>query len=169
MKKMIVALAAVAILMTSGLAMAQGWGPPGRGMGFGPCGAGKGPGGFGPGLNLSAEQTQKMNTLREGFLKETMPLRNELMTKKLELRTLWSQANPEQEKIMAKQREINALRAQLQEKSTKHRLEMRGILTPEQRAQGIGFGYGPGPGRGMRGGFGPGGGWGKNFGDCPRW
>jgi hypothetical protein len=63
------------------------------------------------------------------------------------------------------------LRAQLQEKSTKNRLEMRKVLTPEQQAQlgayGPGFGPGFGPGSGMKGGFGPGRGMG--YGGCPRW
>jgi Spy/CpxP family protein refolding chaperone len=178
MKKMIVAVMVVGLLASAGLAMAQGWG---RGHGYGPCGAGPcGPGygpdygprgAWGPGLNLSAEQNQKIQAMRESFFKETLPLRNEMQTKRLELRTLWAQTNPDQEKILAKQKEINALRAQLQEKSTKNRLEMRKVLTPEQQAQlgayGPGFGPGFGPGPGMKGGFGPGRGMG--YGGCPRW
>jgi len=178
MKKMIVGLMVVALLATAGLAMAQGWG---RGMGYGPGpGAGYGPGsgmGYGPmgssgpALNLTAEQNQKIQAMREGFFKETLPLRNEMQIKQLELRTLWAQTNPDQEKILAKQKEINALRAQMQEKATKNRLEMRKVLTPEQQAQlgayGPGFGPGSGPGMGMRGGFGPGRGMG--IAGCPRW
>jgi Spy/CpxP family protein refolding chaperone len=74
---------------------------------------------------------------------------------------------PEQEKILAKQKEIDALRTQLQEKATKNRLEMRKVLTPEQQAQLGADGPGFGPGYGMRGGFGPGRGYG--YGYCPRW
>ena len=179
MKKMIVALMVVALLATAGMALAQGWG---RGMGYGPgpnapCygpggGQGYGPkGSWGPALNLTAEQNQKIQTMREGFFKETLPLRNEMQTKQLELRTLWAQTNPDENKILAKQKEINALKAQLQEKGTRHRLEMRKIFTPEQQAQigafGPGFGPGAGRGMGMRGGFGPGRGMG--YPDCPRW
>ena len=171
-----------AVLAVSGLAMAQGWGGgpgmgrgPGMGMGYGPYdpgygprGQGYGPGAWGPGLNLTPEQTQKMQTLRDSFFKETIPLRNEMMVKKLELRTLWAQAKPEQEKILAKQKEINALRAQFQEMATKHRLAVRNVLTPEQQAQvGSLWGGGFGPGYGMRGGFGPGRGMGP--GSCGRW
>ena len=186
MKKVMIAVLAVAVLAISGLAMAQGWGGgpgwgrgPGMGMGYGPCGPGGGPGGagygggaWGAGLNLTPEQTQKLQTLREGFFKETIPLRNEMMTKRLELRTLWSQPKPDQEKILGKQREVNALRAQLQEKATKYRLEGRSILTPEQQAQVGSFwaaGPGFGPRHGMRGGFGPGHGMGSGPGGCPRW
>ena len=178
MRKMIVGLMVVALLATAGMAMAQGWG---RGMGYGPGpGAGYGPGSgmgygpkgsWGPALNLTAEQNQKVQAMREGFFKESLPLRNEMQIKQLELRTLWAQTNPDQDKILAKQKEINALRAQLQEKGTRHRLEMRKVLTPEQQAQigafGPGFGPGSGPGMGMRGGFGPGRGMGNA--GCPRW
>jgi len=175
MKKMILTTLVIVLLAASGLAMAQGWGRGpgmGPGMGPGPCVPGYGPGTWGPGLNLSGEQTQKMQALRESFFKETIPLRNELMAKQLELRTLWAEANPDQEKILAKQRELHALRAQLQEKATKHRLLMRQILTPEQQAQlrafPGSFGY-YGRGCGMRGGFGPGRGMGMGYGPGPRW
>ena len=170
MKKMIVGLMVVALLAPAGVVMAQGWG---RGMGYGPgpgteYGPGYGPrGSWAANLNLTAEQTQKTQAMRESFFKETLPLRNEMQVKQLELRTLWAQTNPDQEKILAKQKEINALRAQMQEKGTKHRLEMRKILTPEQQAQVAAFGLGFGPGGGMKGGFGHGRGMGP--GECPRW
>jgi len=149
MKKMIVAVLGIALLATSGLAMAQGWGR-GAGMGYGPCMQGygqTGPGAGAPGLNLTAEQNQKISALQENFFKETVPLRNELMAKQLELRSLWAQTNPDQEKILAKQKEINTLRAQLQEKGTKNRLEMRKVLTPEQQAQFGAFAGSPGYGQ----------------------
>ena len=168
MKKTIVGLMVVALLATAGLAMAQGWG---RGMGYGP-GAGYGPG-TGPkgawanSLNLSAEQQQQMQALREKHWNDTATLREEMFNKQVELRNLWAEPTPDQEKILAKQREMNGLRERLQEKSIQHRLEMRKVLTPEQQAQIGAFGPGFGPGHGMRGGFGPGRGMG--FAGCPRW
>jgi Spy/CpxP family protein refolding chaperone len=169
MKKMLVAVLVVALSLSTGAAMAQGWG---RGSGYGPgSGPGYGPrGAWGPGLNLTSEQNQKLQALQESFLKQTLPLRNEMQIKQFDLRTLWAQSNPDQGKILAKQKEINALREQLQEKGIQNRLEIRKILTPEQQAQ---FGiYGPGYGmRGgmMAGGFGPGRGMGYGTGYCPRW
>ena len=154
MKKIIGAVIMVGILATAGLALAECWGK-GPGMGYGPHSGGSGPWGA---LNLSPEQSQKIQAMRESFFKETIPIRNELMSKKLEMRSLWLQTNPDEEKILAKQREINGLRAQLQEKSTRNHLEMRKILTPEQQAQlenwrgrkwgghGRGREFGPGPG-----------------------
>ena len=175
MRKMIVAVLAVALLAVAGVAMAQGWGR-GSEMGYGP-GMGHGPGyghgmGWGAGLNLTPEQNQKMQALRESFFKETLPLRNEMGIKQLELRTLWAQTNPDQDKILAKQKEVNALREKLQEKSTLHRLEMRKVLTPEQQAQIATYGPGFGRGHGMKGGMmggGSGPGRGMGYGGCPRW
>jgi Spy/CpxP family protein refolding chaperone len=68
-------------------------------------------------------------------LSNPLELSNELMSKKLELRSLWLKTNPDEEQILAKQKEIDDLRAQLQEKGAKNRLEMRKVLTPEQQAQ----------------------------------
>ena len=183
MRKLVVLMVAVTVLGVSGLAMAQGWGGGGRvhcpcGGDWGPAwGPGYGPGGpgygSGAGLNLSPEQTQKLQALRENFFKETLPLRNELALKHLELRTLWSQPNPNQNQILAKQKEINALREQLQERATRHRLEVGNTLTPEQQAQALrnfpgGFGSG-GPGRGMRCGYGLGRRIGMGFVPGPCW
>ena len=126
------------ILTTSGMALAVDWAKgPGMGVGYGPHSGGPAKAGSGlwSALNLTPEQTEKMQALRKGFFEEALPLRNELMSKKFELKALWVQTNPDEAKIMAKQKEINALRAQLQEKATKNRLEMRKILTPEQQAQ----------------------------------
>jgi protein CpxP len=165
MKKMIVVISVITLIATSGLAMAQGWH---RGEGMGP---GHGPGGWAASLNLSPEQNQKMQALRESHFKETIPLRNEIMSKRLELRTLWVQTNPDQEKILAKQKEVNALMGQLQEKATKHRLQMRQILTPEQQAKigaFLGRRGGFGPGYGMRGGYGHGHGMGEGGCNCPK-
>ena len=161
MKKIIVAVGMVVLLAAAGLVMAQGYEKgPGMGMGYGPHSGGRlGGHGLWRALNLTPEQTQKMQALRESFFKETLPLRNDLMSKKLELRSLWLQPNLDEEKILAKQKELSDLRAQIQEKAIKNRLEMRQILTPEQQAQlanlrsrawheyGRGCGFGPGPGR----------------------
>ncbi len=144
MKKTIYALAAVGVLLAFPLfAMAQG-----REMGMHP-GMGYGPswmGGWAYRLNLSNDQVQKLETLHEKFLKETISIRNDLALKQVELRTLWLQTSPEEVKILAKEKEINALRAQIQEKATKYLLEGRKVLTPEQQMRATAFF--------MRGGFG---------------
>lgn len=137
MKKQIFALVAVLGLLTFPLlAMAQGWemGTHPR-MGYGPSGMGR----WASSLNLNNEQVQKLEALHEKFLKETIALRNDLELKQVELRTLWLSTNPEEGRILAKEKEINALRAQIQEKGTKYLLEGRKVLTPEQQLKATTF------------------------------
>ena len=74
-----------------------------------------------------------------------------MMVKHAELAALWKAEKPDQAAITAKQKEVNALRDQMQEKRTAFQLEARKIA-PEL-AQGFGRGMGGGMGRGM----GPGG------------
>ncbi len=86
-------------------------------------------------LNLTPEQKTKLQTLRENFQKETVLLRNGIKVKRLELKALWTVPNPEKDKIVAKQKELNDLRTQLQMKVIDFRLAARGYLTPDQAAQ----------------------------------
>jgi len=85
--------------------------------------------------NLTPEQSAKLQELRERHDKEALPLKNELIAKRAELRNLWLQGNPDEAAIKAKQQEINDLRDKLQDTMTGHRLEVGKILTPEQQAQ----------------------------------
>ncbi len=133
-----------ALLAMSGLAIAAGPGF-GRGNNFN-C-----PGGFDQ-LNLTADQNTKLNDLREKTWKDTVSLRNQMQTKRLELQTLWTNPNPDKDKILAKQKELNDLRNTLQAKMTDSRLEARKVLTPEQAAQVAGRGPGMGMGMGFGGG-----------------
>ena len=133
-----------ALLAMSGLAIAAGPGF-GRGNNFN-C-----PGGFDQ-LNLTADQNTKLNVLREKTWKDTVSLRNQMQTKRLELQTLWTNPNPDKDKILAKQKELNDLRNTLQAKMTDSRLEARKVLTPEQAAQVAGRGPGMGMGMGFGGG-----------------
>jgi hypothetical protein len=81
MKKMIVAISVIAILVTSGLALAQGWGR-GSGMGYsgyGPCASGYGPtnpSDWGRRSNIAPDQAQngltpeqqaRLNASRSGY------------------------------------------------------------------------------------------------------
>ncbi len=81
MKKMTVAICVIAILITSGLALAQGWGRgSGRGYGgYGPCASGYGPANpsdwcprfnIAPGQaqrGLTPEQRARLNDSRSGY------------------------------------------------------------------------------------------------------
>lgn len=134
-----------------------GWG---RGPGFG-----SGPRGGDltriPGLELTADQKAQLETMRDAHFKEIEPLREQMFTKRDELRKLWLDADPDQAKIRAAQQEMSTLRDQLQDKMTAFRLEALKVLTPEQReklksAAPAGRGFGPGRGMGPGAGGGPG-------------
>ncbi len=168
MKKLI-AIAAILLLAAVMAAPADAF-RGGRGYGGGPC---LNCGNFEnvPGLNLTAEQKTKIADLRSAHLKDVKPLQDQMFSKKGDLRLLWQEKNPDQAKITAKQKEIRALRDQIQDKSTNHRWAVYKELTPEQqetlRAYGPTGGC-PGGGFGPGGGRGPGQGRGPGFGPGPR-
>jgi Spy/CpxP family protein refolding chaperone len=127
MKKLMTVLTVILFIAAIGsTALAQrGWG------GRGPCGGGE----FSkiPGLNLTAEQKAEINKLRDAHLKDIKPLKDSLYSKKGDLRLLWREKNPDQEKITAAMKEVRALRDQIQDKSMNHHWAVYKILTPEQR------------------------------------
>ena len=168
MKKTIVAIGLVGAMALSA-ATAFAWGPGGgrgmgRGYGYGP---GQGPG-YGPAVaapNLSADQVAKLQKIQADRYAEAAKLRNDMLAKRLELQALFRAPVLDQAKIAAKQKEITALQAQLQEKGLPTRTAVAEVLTPEQRAQMPAFGPGVGPGYGRGMGFSPG----RGMGFGPRW
>lgn len=83
-------------------------------------------------LNLSDQQEEELQKMRLDFQKEMLPLKTELQTKMLELRQLRLE-NAETNKINAKIDEIARTRAEIQKKAYAHHLEVRKILTEEQK------------------------------------
>jgi Spy/CpxP family protein refolding chaperone len=156
MKTIFTLVAVLALLTFPIFAMAQGW-EMGmhQGMGYGPSWMGN----WASRLNLNNEQIQRLEALHEKFLKETISMRNDLALKQVELRTLWLQTNPEEGKILAKEKEINGLRARIQESATKYLLEGRKVLTPAQQEEATTFflrdGFGVHRGIGWRGSYCP--------------
>ena len=156
MKKLTMALVTVFVVMAlSAYAFAYG---PGGGRGRGGAGCSGPDTSFLSRLNLTPEQTTKINALREANLRDTKPLRDKMFSKRGDLRLLWLQTNPDQNKITAAQKEIRALRDQMQDKMTAYRLDVLKVLTPEQQEQVKSFKMGRGFGPGMKGGPGMGGG-----------
>jgi Spy/CpxP family protein refolding chaperone len=166
MKKVTMIVAAVAlaaVVASPALAYRGGGGQHNRGPGYG----------YGMmdetrGLDLTTEQTQKINDLREAHLKDIKPIQDQLYAKSGDLRNLWIAKAPDHEKILALQKEVRSLRDQSTDKMTVYRLEARKVLTPEQltKVQSYGMGQGMargsavtarmGGGAGMRGGHTPG-------------
>ncbi len=134
-----------ALVLVGSAAMARG---PGYGGGWG-YGQGYG---VPPVSNLTPEQSSKIQAIQQANLKDVAPLQQQLLAKRLELRSLWLAQNPDQAKINAVQKEMLNIRGQLQDRATNARFEISNVLTPEQRAQLTAYGPGMGPGMGRMGG-----------------
>ena len=117
----------------------------GAGGGMGGCGwCGSGPNSlsFYQIPNLTTEQSEKMAQLQKAQIEKTAALRTERAVKEIELNQLLSQPQPQKDLALQLQKEISSLTSQLQQHCLTKQIEMRSILTDEQRAQ---FPYGPGP------------------------
>ncbi len=111
-------------------------------------------------LNLTAEQKAKLAELRLAHRQDIKPLRDQMISKRGDLRLLWLQPAPDKEKILALQKEIRGIREQLADKATAFRVDLFNLLTPEQKEKAKALfprpGFGPGPGKGGRDMRGPG-------------
>ncbi len=129
MKKKIIIVSVFMMFAFSGLALAQQSGKMG-------CPRGGGDGAMKQmmtcDLNLTPEQTEKIQALTESFHKDIAPLQNRKFQCRTELKLLWMQEKPDVEKIRAKQKELHDLKWQIMEKVMEHRLSFRSILTQEQ-------------------------------------
>jgi Spy/CpxP family protein refolding chaperone len=165
-KKRIVVLG-LAALMVLGVAYAYAQGP-----GFGPEHR---PGqGHEKWSSLTPEQQTKFQELRRKFRDDNAKLFGAIVTKRLELQSLWTDPKAESKAILDKEKELRDLQNQIKDKAVQMRLEARTFLTPEQiqnwkagwgMGRGFGGGHmmGRGPGMG-RGGMGPGRGMGSGEG-----
>lgn len=147
MKKLVLVIAVLV------LGASSAWGFGGRGGGMqGGFGCGMNPN-FASNMNLTDAQRVQFQSRHDVFMAEMSPLRDELFSKKMELRELWSKADPSQAKISAKQQEIREIQNQMQERATQYQLECRQMFTPEQREKmtvtQASF-RGKGPGQGCR-------------------
>jgi zinc resistance-associated protein len=78
--------------------------------------------------NLTPDQAGKLFDLRQKFLVDTASLRKDKAVKQAELRALWRAENPDEKQILAKLKEINAIRDKLQEKFVPFRIEVKKLL-----------------------------------------
>jgi Spy/CpxP family protein refolding chaperone len=165
MKKLMIVMTAL-LLVTAFVMPADAMRGGGKGQGYGVCN-GNDLSGV-QGLNLTAEQKTKISDLRIAHLKDVKPLQDKMHSKAGDLRLLWLEKTPDEAKIRATEKEIRALRDQMQDKGSDYRWAVYKSLTPEQqellkknrmasRCFGAGAsGMGMGEGRGMGHGMGPG-------------
>jgi Spy/CpxP family protein refolding chaperone len=168
MKKMIVVFGLVAVLLLSltyAFAQGPGFGPGHRGM---PPRESMRQEGL---SSLTPEQKVKFQELRQRLDEETAQLKGMMLTKRLELRSLWTNPKADPKAILDKEKELRDLQNQMKDKVIQNKLEARKFLTPEQITEfGQGFGMGRGYGRdhmmGQGMGMGRGYGMGPGYGPC---
>lgn len=122
-------------------------------------------------LELTNEQTGKIQALHEAAKKEITPIKAQLVTKRAEMKLLWTQTILDADKIKATQKEIQALMTQVRKTQTDMRIAFRNLLTPEQTSKLLAMGFGKGGRHKKGGGYGKGqgrGNWGNPCGECPR-
>ncbi|MEW6375541.1 MAG: Spy/CpxP family protein refolding chaperone [Thermodesulfobacteriota bacterium] len=162
MRKTIIALGLVAVMLLGiTYVYAQG---PGFGHGYGMM-HGQEHRGYARLSSLTPEQKAQFQELRQKFIEETAQLRGALLTKRLELQSLWTNPKADPKAITDKEKELRDLQNQMRDKVVQNMLEARKFLTPEQIAEfGQGRGMGPGYGRGHMRGYGHG--MGPGYGTC---
>ena len=102
------------------------------------------------GFFLNPEQRTKLRELQLKFNEETAQIRGGILTKRLELQSLWTNPNTDAKAIMDKEKEFRELQNQMAEKIVQYKLEVRKLLTPEQISQfrqnlGMFFSFGHSP------------------------
>ncbi len=100
-------------------------------------------------MNLTPEQAAKIFDLREKMYADTIGLRKQGMVTHAELAALGKAEKPDQNAIQAKQKELEALTEQMQEKMTAFQMEAKKIAPDFDMGMGMGMGMGPGPGVSM--------------------
>ena len=131
-------------------------------MGGGMMGPGMMGQGYGPGSNyggwnqMTPDQQREWQQKRTQFWRDTLPLRQKLINKQMELRVLWGEDNPDPDKAKDLSNEISDLQAQLLKKQNEFLIQCRDRFG-DQGWSCPGGGYGMGPGMmGYGNGMGPG-------------
>jgi Spy/CpxP family protein refolding chaperone len=116
---------------------------------------------WGPGKasNLTPEQKTQFQELRRKFRQENAQLIGALVTKRLEVQSLWTDPKADSKAILDKEKELRDLQNQMRDKVIQYKLEARKFLSPEQIANwklgwGMGRGHMMGRGQGMGPGYG---------------
>ncbi len=101
---------------------------------FGDRGRGEGRGGeFRERLNLNEETAAKIEKMGDEHRKGQIALRAKLSAARIDFRSLMRSDAPDEKLALAKQKEISAIRAEMEESRLAHRLAVGKLLTPEQR------------------------------------
>ena len=115
----IIIIMGLAVIFSCPVLYAQHMGPGGRHYGFG-----MGPG-YGGWSRMTPEQEEKWRDMRRDFLNETYALRQNLISKQIELQTLWEEDKPDMDKAKALSKEITELQLKIQMKRNELLIQCR--------------------------------------------
>jgi Spy/CpxP family protein refolding chaperone len=119
-------------LATVVLAAAPDSGPAGPAQVTGPRGHAGFHHRFASRLNLTQEQKDKMRELRNRYYTDTHDLRYDIRIKRLEMRKLFTDPKVDDATLLAKEKDLSALRLKLMDRKAEKEVGWRKILTPEQ-------------------------------------
>jgi Spy/CpxP family protein refolding chaperone len=83
-------------------------------------------------LNLTEDQIASLQNLRQGFLRDTLPWRDDLVIKRMDLQDLLRQPQTDSNQVLSKHREVSELESKIQERVVIYQLEVRKGVYPEQ-------------------------------------
>ncbi len=86
-------------------------------------------------LNLTDEQSQKLESLKLEHQKKNLPLQNELNEKEARMQTLETAENVDMKAINSLIDDMGVVKTKIAKERAAHHQEIRKILTPEQRIQ----------------------------------
>jgi Spy/CpxP family protein refolding chaperone len=86
-------------------------------------------------LNLTNDQMQIFQELRDAYSNEIAPIQNQLFSKKAEMRMLWDGSSPDREKLSAMHEEISILQQRLNQLAVQYQMDCREVLSPDQQAK----------------------------------
>lgn len=75
--------------------------------------------------SMKPEQREKWEKMRTDHLRDTLELRKQLVTKQMELETLWAQPDVDQKRVEKLSNEVADLRSQLWKKRDQHLMQCR--------------------------------------------
>jgi len=157
MKKLVIIISSLLMVaLVAGNSFAYGQGQ-GKGQGKGQKGSGfnqdcQGYKGQNIWNNLSQEQRDEVNVLRQTFIDETYEMRSAKFQKKQQIRMLMETSNPDRAELGKLSQEISDLQKQIRDKKIDFLLAARKISPELGMGMGMGKGFGQGQGNCSKGG-----------------
>jgi Spy/CpxP family protein refolding chaperone len=83
-------------------------------------------------MNLTEDQSRKIEDIGGNYGEQILKLRSRLTVKQIELKSLLRDPKARQDKILSIAQDIRVLTVQIQKKMIQYQLDIRKVLTPEQ-------------------------------------